>query len=215
MRRQGHISEWNDERGFGFIRPQGSAGRVFVHISAFPRGGRRPVVAEEVRYELGRDERGRPCATTATFLVERPPARVRRRPSPQFLAAVVSASTFLAFVGLTVHKGLLHWAVLAAYVLASVATYRAYVADKYAAESRGWRTREGKLHFLGLVGGWPGALVAQHRLRHKTKKRSFQVVFWFTVAMNCAGLIVFRPALLGLQSVIDMRQIERLKDSLF
>jgi len=41
---------------------------------------------------------------------------------------------------------------------------------------------------VGLVGGWPGAVVAQQLLRHKTKKLSFRTRFWVTVALN---VIVF------------------------
>jgi uncharacterized membrane protein YsdA (DUF1294 family) len=44
------------------------------------------------------------------------------------------------------------------------------------------------LHLFALAGGWPGALIAQRLLRHKTKKQSFQVVFWATVALNCGIL---------------------------
>ena len=41
-----------------------------------------------------------------------------------------------------------------------------------------------KIHFLSLVCGWPGALVAQQTLRHKTQKKSFRLVFWLTVIIN-------------------------------
>jgi len=41
---------------------------------------------------------------------------------------------------------------------------------------------------LGLIGGWPGALLAQEWIRHKSSKMSFQAVFWVTVAVNCAVL---------------------------
>lgn len=41
----------------------------------------------------------------------------------------------------------------------------------------------------GLAGGWPGALVAQELLRHKTRKREFRVVFRATVVLNCAGFV--------------------------
>jgi heme/copper-type cytochrome/quinol oxidase subunit 3 len=40
---------------------------------------------------------------------------------------------------------------------------------------------------LSLVGGWPGALVAQQKLRHKSQKQSFRIVFWITVLLNCAA----------------------------
>ena len=44
---------------------------------------------------------------------------------------------------------------------------------------------------LGLMGGWPGAIVAQQMLRHKTVKSRFQFAFWGTVAMNAAAFITF------------------------
>jgi uncharacterized membrane protein YsdA (DUF1294 family) len=44
-----------------------------------------------------------------------------------------------------------------------------------------WRVKEVTLHTLALVGGWPGALVGMHYFQHKTRKTSFQIVFWVTV----------------------------------
>ena len=37
------------------------------------------------------------------------------------------------------------------------------------------------LHLLELLGGWPGAFLAQRRLRHKCSKGSYQFVFWLIV----------------------------------
>ena len=37
-------------------------------------------------------------------------------------------------------------------------------------------------------GRGPGAPRAQRTLRHKTQRRSFQVVYWVTVMLNCAAL---------------------------
>jgi uncharacterized membrane protein YsdA (DUF1294 family) len=39
------------------------------------------------------------------------------------------------------------------------------------------------LHLLELLGGWPGAFIAQRRLRHKCSKRQYQVVFWAIVLL--------------------------------
>jgi len=72
----------------------------------------------------------------------------------------------------------------ATYALASLACFGAYALDKSAARSRARRSPERTLLLLGLVGGWPGALLAQRILRHKTAKASFQVKFWLTVAAN-------------------------------
>ena len=42
------------------------------------------------------------------------------------------------------------------------------------------------LHGLEAAGGWPGALVAQRVFRHKTRKRSFQIIFWLIVLAHLA-----------------------------
>ncbi|WP_153605141.1 DUF1294 domain-containing protein, partial [Pseudomonas aeruginosa] len=41
-----------------------------------------------------------------------------------------------------------------------------------------------RLHLFELLGGWPGALVAQQVFRHKTRKLSFQLVFWGIVLLH-------------------------------
>jgi uncharacterized membrane protein YsdA (DUF1294 family) len=74
------------------------------------------------------------------------------------------------------------------YFIISAITYITYAIDKSAAEQNRWRIKESSLHLLSLVGGWPGALVAQRTLRHKTQKTSFQIVYWATVGFNTAGL---------------------------
>jgi len=49
------------------------------------------------------------------------------------------------------------------------------------AEEREWRVPEARLHLLELLGGWPGAFLAQRWLRHKCSKGSYQFVFWLIV----------------------------------
>jgi uncharacterized membrane protein YsdA (DUF1294 family) len=75
--------------------------------------------------------------------------------------------------------------ILIIYLMVSLITYVAYAIDKSAAKKGAWRTQESTLHLLSLVGGWPGAVVAQKTLRHKSKKESFRAVFWMTVLLNC------------------------------
>ena len=74
----------------------------------------------------------------------------------------------------------LRWIGACAFVL-SAFTYWAYACDKRRAQQGGWRVPEAQLHFLELLGGWPGAWFAQRRLRHKISKGSYQVVFWLIV----------------------------------
>ena len=76
------------------------------------------------------------------------------------------------------------------YLAASVAAVLAYGVDKSAAERNRWRVKESTLHLLALVGGWPGALIAQSVFRHKSRKPSFQAVFTVTVIVNCVALVL-------------------------
>lgn len=101
------------------------------------------------------------------------------------------ALLFMAFVAASAWAGTLSPLVPALYLGTSLVTFTAYALDKSAAQNGQWRTRESTLHLLGLIGGWPGALVAQRVLRHKSKKRPFQVVLWSTVLLNCSGILYF------------------------
>ena len=72
------------------------------------------------------------------------------------------------------------------YGLASVVAFGVYWYDKQQAKNGQWRTPEKVLHGVELLGGWPGALVAQQVFRHKTRKVSYQVWFWLIVAVHQA-----------------------------
>lgn len=72
------------------------------------------------------------------------------------------------------------------FLLVSVVTFGVYARDKRAAGKGAWRVPERTLHLMSLLCGWPGAVVAQQSLRHKTQKVSFRVVFWASVAINAA-----------------------------
>jgi uncharacterized membrane protein YsdA (DUF1294 family) len=77
-----------------------------------------------------------------------------------------------------------------AYAVISLLTFIIYAIDKSAAKAQRRRTSEATLHLLALAGGWPGALLAQQWLRHKSAKRAFRMVFWFTVVLNVVGLVL-------------------------
>jgi uncharacterized membrane protein YsdA (DUF1294 family) len=74
----------------------------------------------------------------------------------------------------------------AAYLVTSLTCFVFYALDKSAARAKAWRTPEATLLLLGLVGGWPGGLLAQQWLRHKSAKQSFRWKFHLTVALNIA-----------------------------
>jgi uncharacterized membrane protein YsdA (DUF1294 family) len=72
----------------------------------------------------------------------------------------------------------------------------AYWRDKTAVQNREWRVPESTLLMLGLLGGWPGAIIAQQTLRHKTSKVSFRLAFWATVVLNVGAFIAFTTPLM-------------------
>jgi uncharacterized membrane protein YsdA (DUF1294 family) len=49
---------------------------------------------------------------------------------------------------------------------------------------------ENALLWTGLLGGWPGAIVAQQLLRHKTQKASFRSAFWMSVVANVVVFVL-------------------------
>ena len=73
---------------------------------------------------------------------------------------------------------------LSAYGIVSVLAFLLYWSDKRKARTERWRTPENVLHAVELAGGWPGALVAQQLFRHKTRKVSYQVLFWAIVLLH-------------------------------
>ncbi|OBR76729.1 DNA-binding protein [Xanthomonas arboricola] len=74
------------------------------------------------------------------------------------------------------------------YVAASLLAMLVYRLDKSAAQRGRQRTPETTLHLIALLGGWPGALLAQALFRHKSSKAAFQLRFWITVVANVAAL---------------------------
>lgn len=184
MRYKGRITEWQDERGFGFITPMSGGDRIFAHIKSFKHRGRRPVGGELVTYEVEIDPRGRPRGLD----IEMAGANARPRPTAQRgTGSSIFAAMFLALVAVAVISDRLPLGTLIAYVVSSVITYFAYAWDKSAAKNDRWRTKESTLQMLGLPCGWPGAIFAQKQLRHQSRKQSFQLTFWGSVVVNCAA----------------------------
>ena len=184
MRLAGRISDWNDEKGFGFVVPNGGGDRAFVHVNELQRGSRRPVLGDLVSYLPSKDQRGRLNAKEIRHagqkvLAPRAPSRVPR--AALGAVALASASALAA-------AGVIPILLVAALFGLSALAYLMYWLDKSAAQRNGQRTPENTLHLVGLAGGWPGALIAQQRFRHKTIKQPFQVVFWVTVVFNVAAV---------------------------
>lgn len=164
------IIQWDPQKGYGFLKL--GTERIFLHRREFADRHRMPVVGDKVQFSLGEDAKGRVCAKNVV-LGGAPASRlaaaawiVLALPLPVYAARVAGMNLLVAGGSL---------------MAISALTYSAYAVDKGRAMSGGWRLPEVHLHLLELLGGWPGAWVAQRRLRHKCSKGSYMAVFWFVV----------------------------------
>lgn len=198
MRRSGTLKSWNDERGFGFIKPAEGGKDIFVHIKAFPPGTGRPMIGQVLTFDIERGPNGKKRAHSVHHLAHNRAPKTHRAESPaswtlqRLLVIPAFASVWLYVASRWPVKPI----VLMVYIGLSLMAFLAYAFDKSAAINGRWRTPEKTLHLLSVAGGWPGALLAQQLLRHKCSKPSFVAVFWITVAANVAGFFAWHSGLL-------------------
>lgn len=184
----------------GSAAPREGLAVVYEEIHVGGKGPRAMAV-QPATQAAGTTRRTHPGSATA------PPSTAQRTrdrtqpPAPHRLRATKThkptASTAPAALLMVGWAALLAWGIWAGrlpqWVLAAAAainllTFVVYAIDKSAAQNDRWRTPESHLHLFSLVGGWPGAWLAQQRLRHKSSKREFRAVYWITVVVHCAAL---------------------------
>jgi cold shock CspA family protein len=113
MRIEGTLTKWNDDRGFGFITPAQGGPEVFVHISAFPKGGHRPTIGEQLTFEIEVDREGKKraknllCPNRPASRATRQRASYRRNEKPGFFGRAIPLAVFvaLAFYGYSQYSG--------------------------------------------------------------------------------------------------------------
>jgi len=165
------IVEWDRQRGFGFL--QVGKQRVFLHHRDFAEHHKRPAVGDAVCFTMGKDAKGRACATNAVH--ENDGGRITVWNVLMTLVLLVLPAIAL------LRRGADFRLVGMCALVMSAVTYLVYALDKQRAREKEWRVSEGLLHLLGMLGGWPGAFLAQRRLRHKCSKPEFQILFWLIV----------------------------------
>jgi uncharacterized membrane protein YsdA (DUF1294 family)/cold shock CspA family protein len=174
----GRVKVWDDAKGYGFIAPDSGGRDVFFHVSGLVRPRVRPVVGETVRFRPTVGDDGKPRAADV---------RLDRRWQWLTWGRALSVG-WLAGLAVLAAAGVFPAWVPLAYTAMSLSTVAVYAADKRRAGTAARRVPERTLHLLALVGGWPGALLAQQELRHKTRKVGFQSLFWLIVIGHAAAV---------------------------
>ena len=184
MRLEGLLQDWNDDKGYGFVVVDGHSKQVFFHINDYIELNGRPKNGMKMRFNA-KQEGGRWRAEAVQCLSAPAATPKNRRHRGQLqgepikiIVAVLLALLFLAYIS-HYNKAVALWM-----LVVSVVSFVTYRTDKQAALKTTWRVPENKLHFLDLIGGWPGGLIARQLWRHKTTKTSFVVTFWLTVIIN-------------------------------
>lgn len=204
MQLTGKVVFWQDEKGFGFLICDQTNEKLFFHIRdviPHPAGHIkvRPAEGDSLLFRMGSDKQGRPIATALQLqhseaIAPRPQAIIRRKNTVDLAyaqdLALYFRAAFLMLVIIALLFGTLPYLLPMLYLEASLFTYWLYQADKNAAIARQpQRLPEESLQMFSLIGGWPGALVAQKKLAHKRSKPLFQREFWLVVLANCILLI--------------------------
>lgn len=191
---KGRLTSWQDKRGFGFIKPINGGRLVFLHISELKEASRRPQVGDVIYYQLASTQDGKKRACNAfiegarTNPILRIPQLEEFRSKPTSQSAVGLETLILSILPVA---GAIHFLLTTAnplplilYPIMSWLTFTLYANDKARAKQGKWRISENTLHLCELAGGWIGAFVAQRRLRHKSRKYSYQLVYWAIVAVH-------------------------------
>ncbi|MGF1695432.1 DUF1294 domain-containing protein [Vibrio kyushuensis] len=167
----GKIAEWDDIKGYGFISVDRQAPRILFHLSDLSGHSQRPRLNERVHFTLTKDVHGSFIAKE----IERPVI---------FSFSLAVTVWFITILGSAVW--LLHYPSIALlyYAFLSSVTYLVYLYDRSATIDKHTRMPEIFLHTLAILGGWPGAALAQSFLRHKSIGTSFRYGFWATVVLN-------------------------------
>lgn len=182
---KGKLIKWDNDKAFGFIVPNHGGSHIFIHKTAFANRTRTPFVNDVITFSKTKDKQGRVCADNATFTGEKLKKKQAKKAN---MFSIYLAFVFISFIVFSYFTGRVPVSLALAYFALSVITFLAYAIDKSKAQSGSWRTQESTLHLFALIGGWPGAAIAQQLLRHKSKKAEFRIAFWLTVVANLGVL---------------------------
>lgn len=96
MQTEGTLSKWNESKGYGFITPQRGGQDVFVHISAFPKDGRRPTLREKLTFTIALDANGKKRAVEVQRSADKQAVPRPAPRKPANTAAILASTALLA-----------------------------------------------------------------------------------------------------------------------
>ena len=202
---KGTLVLWNDEKGFGFVRPENGEQDYFVHISAiknYQKGvSRRPKTGDEVLFE-GELKSGKQRRVTSAVIEALEAVTVGDPPAVTTPSSVATVGRFyswmiksVAFLPVLLSLDVLlqysNPLPLMAYMFMTPVTIYYYAEDKRRALNRQWRISNYFLHSFEILGGWPGALLAQNEYRHKLRIGAYQYGFWAILAAHTIAWAVY------------------------
>jgi uncharacterized membrane protein YsdA (DUF1294 family)/cold shock CspA family protein len=168
--------EWSEAKGHGFISFEKH--RIFVHQRDFSARHKRTEVGDVVDFVLGRDDKGRLCAQKVEH--HNGGGRIRFWHLLILLPFVAGPGYALWQAGGRANASL----VFGCAAGMSVISYLLYWLDKLRARHGQWRVSASTLHLVALLGGWPGAFLAQRNFRRKSLGLRFQLLFWLIVTLH-------------------------------
>lgn len=189
---QGTISQWHGNRGYGYIMVDDQNTQIKFHLYDLDAFGQTPRISERVRFKLSKDQNGelRAVKVERTLILN-----FSFAVTIWFLTVLVASIILLDYPLL---MGML-------YVAMSALSYAVYAFDKHAMHENRWRVPTATYHLLSLLGGWPGAMLAQSILHHKYNDFGFKGLFWLTVLVNFA-LFCFSLTERGALILLDLTQ---------
>ncbi|MFV2029935.1 DUF1294 domain-containing protein [Neisseria sp. S1] len=190
---EGRVVYWDKSRDYGFI--QYGNERVLFYLSAC-QDGKQPFEGAVVNFlcrPFGEEESKRAVKVVLKdeYAHLSPSISSTETGKKYLVPRKYKISLYIFFI--LVYVAFLtycFWPLALWYAVWSIVAWLMYRHDKQRALAfgayRGFAGRipESTLLAVGLIGGWPGALLGRFFWRHKTTKQPFVACFWITVLIN-------------------------------
>jgi len=173
---RGKIVDWDPAKGRGLVDTGDK--RLVLYAHDLVDRSKAPAIGDEIIFQSDEDQRGGAAVRNARFVTH----GGRITGGHLLFLTVLLVAPVLALFRITA-PGMAAIAAGSALLL-SLVTCLVYASDKRRARAGTTRIKESTLHLCALLGGWPGAFLAQRWLRHKTAKVGFQLVFWLIVTAH-------------------------------